>query len=124
LEGLENINEAMERSRWRHLPYWLESYWLPVQSDMAVVHEEGFPRFVGSSQALLANLADIAALSPHRLGTVPAHFDLMRSDLRAFYALDPDPVTESESAMLQWVWRALFEAATLSVERNVPMWNG
>jgi hypothetical protein len=121
LEGLENINEAMERSRWRHLPYWLESYWLPVQSDMAVVHEGGF---FGSSCGLIANLAEIAALSPHGLGTVPAHFDLMRSDLRAFYALDLDPVTESESAMLQWVWRALFEAATLSVERNAPMWNG
>jgi hypothetical protein len=121
LEGLKDINEAMMRSRWRHLPYWIESYWLPVRSDMAVAHEGGF---FGSSCGLLANLAEIAALSPHGLGTVPAHFDLMLSDLRAFYALDLNPVTESESAMLQWVWRALFEAATLSVERNVPMWNG
>ena len=59
LEGLKDINEAMTQSRWRHLPYWIESYWLPARSDMAVAHEGGF---FGSSCGLLANLADIAAL--------------------------------------------------------------
>jgi hypothetical protein len=92
LEGLEDINEAMTQSLWRHLPYWIESYWLPVRSDMAVADQGGF---LGSSCGLLANLADIAALSPHGLGTVPPHFELMRSDPQAFYALYLDRVTES-----------------------------
>jgi len=46
----------------------------------------------------------------------------MRADPRAFYALELDAF--DEATMLQWVWRAHFEAATISVERNIPMWSG
>jgi hypothetical protein len=42
------------------------------------------PVFFGSAYGLLANLADIAAASPHRLGTIPEHFELMRANRRAF----------------------------------------
>jgi hypothetical protein len=35
LEGLKDSNEALTRSRWRHLPYWIESFWLPVHTDTA-----------------------------------------------------------------------------------------
>ena len=87
-----------------------------------VANKGSFPIFVGSSFGLLDNLADIATRSPHDLGVVPPHFELMRSDPRAFFALQVDAF--DERAMLQWIWRALFEAATLSVERNVPMWGG
>jgi hypothetical protein len=118
LEGLANANEALARSRWRHLPYWIESYWLPVRGG-TMLHE---PVFFGSAYGLLDNLADIAAISPHGLGTAPPHFELMRTDLQAFYALKLDAFDEATT--LQWVWRALFEAATLSVDRNVPMWSG
>jgi len=118
LEGLADANEALERSRWPHLPYWIESYWLPVRGG-TMLHE---PVFFGSAYGLLDNLADIAALSPRGLSTVPPHFELMRTDPRAFYALKLDAF--DEATMLQWIWRALFEAATLSVNRNVPMWSG
>jgi len=118
LEGLKDSNEALTRSRWRHLPYWIESFWLPVHTDTAT---DG-PVFFGSTYGLLANLSDIAAASPHGLGTIPEHFELMRADPRAFYALELDAF--DEATMLQWVWRAHFEAATISVERNIPMWSG
>jgi len=124
LEGLKGFNEAMMRGRWRHLPYWIDSYWLPVRSDTTLIERDknGWPSFFGSADGLLANLADIAAASPHRLGTVPPHFELMSTNLRAFYALELDAF--DETTMLQWVWRALFEAATLCVERNFPMSTG
>jgi hypothetical protein len=70
LEGLKDSGEIQKRSRWRHLPHWIESYWLPVRSDTAT---DG-PVFFGSTHGLLANLADIAAASPHNLVTVPEHF--------------------------------------------------
>jgi hypothetical protein len=119
LEGFTDANEALARSRWRHLPYWIESYWLPVRSDTTSL--DG-PVFFGSAYGLLANLAAIATTSPYGLGTVPPHFEMMRTDPRSFYALQLDAF--DEQATLQWIWRALFEAATLSVERNIPLWSG
>ena len=78
LEGLKDSSEVQKRSRWRHLPHWIESYWLPVRSDTTT----GGPVFFGSAHGLLANLADIAATSPHGLGAVPPHFKLMRTHPR------------------------------------------
>ena len=57
LEGLKDSSEVQKRSRWRHLPHWIESYWLPVRSDTAT---DG-PVFFGSTYGLLTNLADMAA---------------------------------------------------------------
>ena len=78
--------------------------------------------FFGSAYSLLANLAAISIASPYGLGTVPPHFDLMRTDPSSFYALQLDAFDEPTT--LQWVWRALFAAATLSVEQNTPLWSG
>jgi hypothetical protein len=124
LEGLKGFNYAITRGRWRRLPYWIDSYWLPVRSNTKLIVRDKYewPAFFGSAYGLLANLADIAAASPHGLGTVSPQFERMRTDLRAFYSLELrafDAVTT-----LQWVWRALFEVATHCVERNVPMATG
>jgi len=100
LEGLQDSSEVLKRGRWRHLPHWIESYWLPVRSDRAT---DG-PVFFGSAYGLLANLVDIAAASPQGLGTIPEHFELMRANPKAFYALELDAL--DEATMLQWVWRA------------------
>ncbi len=118
LEGLPDANEALTRSRWRHLPYWIESYWLPVRSDMTYLDGTVF---FGSAHGLLANLTGISEASPYALGTMPPYFELMRSDLRSFHALSLDAF--DEQTMLQWVWRALFEAATLSIDQNAPLWS-
>jgi hypothetical protein len=117
LEGLKDSNEALTHSRWRHLPYWVESYWLPVRSEATT----GGPVFCGSAHGLLANLADIRSASPYGLGVIPPHFELMRADPRAFYALRLDAFDNVTT--LQWLFRSYFEAATLAVERNLPMWS-
>jgi hypothetical protein len=75
--------------------WMIESYWLPVRSDTAT---DG-PVFFGSTYGLLTNLADMAAASPHGLGTIPEHFELMRADPKTFYALELD--TFDEATMLQ-----------------------
>jgi hypothetical protein len=116
LEGLRDSSEFLTRSRWRHLPYWLESYWLPVRSETTYGDP---PAFFGSAHSLLANLADIRTASPHDLGAVPAHFELMRTDPQAFYRLKLDAFDDKTT--MQWLWRSYFEAATLSVERNLPL---
>jgi hypothetical protein len=124
LEGFADANEAIEKGRWRHLPYYIESCWVPIRCDMThlVSNKGSFPISVCSAFGLLDNLAEIATRSSHDLGVVPPHFELMRSDPRAFFALQIDAF--DERTMLQWIWRALFEGATLSIERNVPMWGG
>src|SRR5262249_41636077 len=124
LEGLKDFNEAMTRGRWRHLPYWIDSYWLPVRSDTTFIERDnhGWPSFFGSAYGLLANLADIAAASPYCLGTVPPHFELMRTNLRAFYAGKLDAFDEPTT--LQWVWRGPFAAGTLFVWRDFPRSTG
>jgi hypothetical protein len=50
LEGLTNNTEAIERSRWRHLPYWINSHWLPVRSGRRETFGDG-PTFFGCYSA-------------------------------------------------------------------------
>lgn len=123
LEGL-SANDAIEKSRWRHLPYWLESNWLPVRSDATRIAKDslGSPVFYGSAYGLLDNLAEIAARSPLRLENCPTYLELKQSDPRAYY----DMLVEGLDQELQLhdVWRVFQEAATLSVAHNVPMWMG
>jgi hypothetical protein len=110
LDGSRCSDDRMLECRWRQLPVWMASCWLPVEAQ---VHDQrelnGEPVFIGSAQALLVELAEIAALSPHRLGNVPAQY---QADI-------DDPL--DETATLQWVWRAFFDAATLAVQCKVPM---
>src|SRR3954451_12531750 len=35
LEGLRNSAEAIEAGKWRNLPYWIESVWVPLGSSGA-----------------------------------------------------------------------------------------
>jgi hypothetical protein len=72
LEGLKDFNEAMTRGRWRHLPYWIDSYWLPVRSDTTLIERDkyGWPSFFGSahgaSRQSCRQRRSLAARSRHR----------------------------------------------------------
>src|SRR5262249_26959155 len=44
----QDSSEGLKRSRGRHLPHWIESYWLPVRSDRST---DG-PVFFGSAYGL------------------------------------------------------------------------
>ena len=120
LEGVA-VKGTGENSRWRHLPYWIYSHWLPVRTAEARVVEglEAAPLFFGSAYALLDDLAAIAALSPLKLGTTPPYFELMLADPREFYDLTLAPFEDQTT--IQWIWRALFEGAQLSIKHNAPL---
>jgi len=123
LEDL-SASDATERSRWRHLPYWLASNWLPVPGDVTRVVKDalGGPVFFGSAFGLRDNLAEIAARSPLRLGTCPSYLELKQSDPRAYYDMLLDGL--DEELELHTIWSVFHQAANLSIERNVPMWMG
>lgn len=125
LEGLPSSEEAISRSRWTNLPYWIESVWLPIggQPKAKVQNVEGTPTFLGSTSGLLADLAEINALSPMKLESIPPHYDMMRRDLAEFFS-SQDIGTIDEPDVLRWLWRALFDAATLADQHQVPVISG
>jgi hypothetical protein len=70
---------------------------------------DGWPIAIGSSTALLRELAAIKAKSPWALGTKPIGFDA------------PDGPTLTPAATVQWIWLALHDSASLAVEANAPL---
>src|SRR5882762_6525596 len=74
LEGFADSGDAMERTRFRNLPWWLTSVWLPVLFQPPLepaINMGGDPVFLGSSQGLVADLVEIQKVSDMSLGTVP-----------------------------------------------------
>ena len=125
LEGLPSANEAIEKSKWTHLPYWLQSVWLPIGGAGAkpvVVNIDGMPTFIGTAGDLIANLTEIAKVSDVQFGVMPQYFDLMLSNPKAFYAMKLD--TFDEPTMLKWIWLACMMGAELSLKHNRPLWSG
>ncbi len=124
LEGLPGQEEAIENSKWKQLPYWMTSIWLPLGTPFgpSVLQIEGEPIFVGSAAGLKQDLNDIAKLSAHGLGTLPKHYELMRNDPKEFHNLDIESLDETST--LQWIWRVLFDASALAIEHQMPAWSG
>ena len=59
LEGIQGP-DAMTRTSFRNLPWWMESFWVPLDFDAPIV-TNGL--FVGSSIRLLNDLSRIRAMS-------------------------------------------------------------
>jgi hypothetical protein len=72
LEGLSEL-DAIEKTAFRNLPWWLDSFWLPVEFDppKEPVSDKDGPIFVGSSIRLLNELVRIKQMSPLEVGTFP-----------------------------------------------------
>lgn len=124
LEGFEDSNEAIDRSRWRNLPYWTDSIWLPLEIPNVVpevVNLEGMPTLLGTTNGLLSDLAEVKALSTADLGTRPPFFDMMVNDPKAFGEVEDFSLDEKTT--LQWVWLAFFTAAEMATQRNSPLWS-
>jgi hypothetical protein len=122
LEGTSS-QEAIENSKWKNLPYWLYSIWLPLESinaDPVVVEIEGMPTLIGTATGLVNNLEAIAAAAKIGLKQKPSNFDLMMSDPKAFYALK---VELDEETTLRWIWNSHYEGAKLSLLHNMPLWS-
>jgi hypothetical protein len=108
---------ALERgdSRYKNMPCWLNSIWLPFDFEPAGMLADDPTVFVGSAPALLRELTDLQQRSPLGLGTRPNRYDRMRQDIRAFYR-DRDAPPLDEADTIRWIWRALFDGATIANE--------
>lgn len=104
-----------------NLPYWQDSLWMPLDFARPARFEddEDGPFFFGSSLRLLATLDFIKSISRIPLGPAPPGYDLMVSDLRAFYKNFQG--LEDEQSCIQWVWRGLHDGATLAIQSKSPM---
>ena len=121
LEGSADLASALDRTRFRHLPWWQMSIWFPVAFQPPkepLLDKEGWPVFLGSCQGLLDNLTEIQKLSNLNLGPPPSGYDEMPSDFTSF--LDTDFSDVDERFLIQWVWRGLFDGATLA-RQEAPM---
>jgi hypothetical protein len=123
LDGLKDSSEAIDKCRWRNLPYYIHSIWLPLeqQSPQPVVLEiSGWPFLVGTTSGLLRDLNEIAVKSDKHLGQKPELFDLMMSNPKEFYSAMSEGLSPDD--MLRWVWFAYKFGAESAASKNMPLW--
>jgi len=113
--------ELMDDPAFANLPYWQDSLWAPLDFTPAKAFEDDSdgPFFFGSSPRLLAALNHIKTISRIPLGPAPSQYEVMISDPRTFYKTF-DRLADEQSC-IQWVWRGLHDAATLALQKRVPM---
>ncbi|MDO8353767.1 MAG: hypothetical protein Q7T14_09910 [Aestuariivirga sp.] len=124
LEGTSS-EEAIENSKWKNLPYWLQSIWLPLEGvkvDPVVVEIEGMPTLIGTATGLVNDLEAIATAADIGLKKKPNNFDLMLTDPKAFYGLKVADLDEETT--LRWIWHSYYAGAKLALLRNKPLWSG
>jgi hypothetical protein len=118
IEGYPDSNTALAAfargdSRLKNMPYWENSIWLPFDFEPAGTLADDPTVFVGSAPALLRELTDLQQRSPLGLGASPNGYERMRQDIRAFYR-DRTPFQLDEADTIRWIWRALFDGATIA----------
>jgi hypothetical protein len=116
--GLEGFRgpDAMEKTTFRSLPWWLESFWLPLDFAPPITIDGAF---VGSTFRLLGDLERIRALASIDLAAAPPGYRDMRKDYRAWFNSESAQLSEDET--LRWVWNALNDGAKISIDRKVPI---
>ena len=116
---------AFERgdSRLKNMPCWENSIWLPFDFEPAGTLADDPTVFVGSGPALLRELTDLQQRSPLGLGASPNGYERMRQDIRAFYR-DSRELQLDEADTIRWIWRALFDGATIAIEARSALWAG
>jgi hypothetical protein len=123
IAGLEGHTalDAIAKTKFRNLPWWLDSMWLPLDfypPKEPVLGKIDSP-FVGSSVRVLEELATIREMSTIDVAQIPpAYFD-MRNDYTSWFSR-PGILLSDEDA-IRWIWNALRESAQISVEKRVPM---
>ena len=120
LDGFADSSAAIEKSRFVQLPWWESSIWLPVAFAPPTLLDDGSPLFLGSCQALLAELEDVKSLSSWGLGQTPPGYDLMRADIKAFYRSD-FKLNDDEPTIAQWIWKALYDGAEIAIRNSAPL---
>ncbi len=113
LQGLDS-DLALLFGRWRHLPYWIESIWLP--GDIAIRpflfdRLEHGPFFIGSAKMLAAELDEIRQESTAGFGGCAVAAGMAEAGASA------DAIIHVQQA-----WQNYREAARLAMEMGLPMW--
>jgi hypothetical protein len=114
LEGL-SPGEGCIKSQFKNLPWYMLSIWVPAEFTPPAepVNHDGWPLFVGSVQGLLNDLLVLQKIDRAiAFGEIPAGYEKMRADCRQF--LRSDFSLDDERALLQWVWRGLYDSALLA----------
>ncbi|MGQ9778583.1 MAG: hypothetical protein ACUVRM_01725 [Bacillota bacterium] len=114
-------NDLMEDPIFGNLPWWMDLLWAPVEFSppKAFPDDSDGPFFFGSIPGLLSALEIIKSKSPLPLGTVPPSYELMRRDPKSF--AQNFKGLEDNNECIQWIWRGLFDAATLALEHHQPL---
>lgn len=126
LEGLKNSDGVGTGSRWKNLPYWLASIWLPLNGDAidpVVDDTTGEPVLIATATGLIRDLDEIAQMSKLRLGEEPQLFRLMLDEPKSFYSQTADKTFSDEEA-IQWLWYAYRWAARAALSNSLVVWQG
>jgi hypothetical protein len=111
------------KSRYKNVPWWDNSIWLPTELERSG-NLEGDPiTFVGSCQALLQELSELQSQSPLQLGVVSERYAEMRTDVQSFHRSNT-PFQLSDADCVRWVWLALRDGAEIAIKENMVMWAG
>jgi hypothetical protein len=115
-------NDLMEDELFGNLPWWLDCIWIPVDFSPPRAFEDDpdGPFFFGSAPRLMTALGTIQSKSTLPLGPVLPAYKTMRDDLRAFYR-SPFEGLRDDNEGIQWVWRGLFDAATIAQQDCLPI---
>lgn len=115
-------NDLMEDELFGNLPWWLDCIWVPVDFSPPRAFEDDPESafFFGSVPRLMRALDTIRSKSTLPLGPAPPAYETMREDLRAFYRSDFEGLRDN-SECIQWVWRGLFDAATIAQQERLPI---
>jgi hypothetical protein len=115
--GLEGFHgpDAMTKTTFRNLPWWMEAFWLPLDFDPPIVENH----FIGSSVRLLQELAKIRNMSAIDLAALPPGYMDMRTDYTTWFKRENERLSDDD--VIRWVWNALHEGARISIEQNMPV---
>lgn len=119
LEGFKDSGRALGKMRFKNLPLWETSVWLPTRLKALPEPRSSYPVFIGSAVTLLEELSEIRRASDLGLGDAPEGYDRMRGDLSAFCS-SPFQVAD-ERDIHRWIWRGLRDAAEAAVKLGAPV---
>lgn len=119
LEGFKDSSRALGKMRFKNLPLWETSVWLPTRLNIVPEPRPSYPVFIGSAVTLLEELTEIQRASDLELGGAPEGYDRMRADLSAFCS-SPFRLAD-ERDIHRWVWRGLRDGAEAAAQMGAPV---
>jgi hypothetical protein len=122
-EGAGFAAGASGKLKWKNLPWWDNSLWLPLAFDDPGGLDDDPTFFVGSCQSLIAELDELKRISPLQLGDVVTEYSEMRADFLKFIRSNIELDLRTEDCV-RWIWRALHDGAEMAVAQNAALWAG